>query len=117
VLTGKLKLERHNIEYPLPWVPYQDVKMCQGDRFENGCNVFPSGRVPPLFIDTSLDGTLLPELSLASIQEGKATPGAQMQTLPPVKYADNLPDVNCSNCTAPPDAMEPNLVKSIRIPK
>jgi ribose transport system substrate-binding protein len=117
VLTSKLKLEHHNVEYPLPWVPYQDVRMCAGDRFENGCNVFPSGKVPALFIDTSLDGTLLPELSLASIQEGAATPGAQMQALPAVKYADNLPDVNCSDCKAPADAMEPNLVKPIPVPK
>lgn len=117
VLTGKLKLDRHNVEYPLPWVPYQDVKMCPGDRFENGCNVFPNGKVPPLFIDTALDGTLLPELSLASIQDGTATPGARMQALPPVKYADNLPDINCSDCKAPADAMEPNLVKPIPVPK
>jgi ribose transport system substrate-binding protein len=117
LVTGKLKLEHHNVEYPLPWVPYQDVKMCPGDRFENGCNVFPNGKVPPLFIDTALDGTLLPELSLASIQDGTATPGARMQALPAVKYADNLPDINCSNCKAPADAMEPNLVKPIPVPK
>jgi len=69
VLTGKLKLQNHNVEYPLPWVPYQDVKLCSEDRFMNGCNAFPAGRVPPLFIDTSLDGKLLPELNLDSIQD------------------------------------------------
>jgi ribose transport system substrate-binding protein len=117
VLTGQLKLAHHNVEYPLPWVPHQDVRMCSGDRFENGCNVFPNGKVPALFIDTSLDGTLLPELSLGSIQDGKATSGARMQALPAVKYADNLPDINCSDCKAPADAMEPNLVKPIPVPK
>jgi ribose transport system substrate-binding protein len=93
------------------------VKLCSGNSFENGCNAFPEGKVPPLFIDTSLDGTLLPELSLVSIQEGKPTPGAHIGTLPPVKEADNLPDINCSGCKAPADAMEPNLVKPIPVPK
>lgn len=117
VLTGELKLAHHNVQYPLPWVPYQDVKLCSGDSFVNGCNAFPEGKVPPLFIDTSLDGTLLPELSLQSIQEGKATSGARMQALPPVKYAENLPGINCSDCKASPDAMEPDLVKPIPVPK
>lgn len=117
VLTGKLKLEHHNVQYPLPWVPYQDVKMCSGDRFVDGCNAFPEGKVPPLFIDTAMDGALLPELSLQSIQEGKATPGATMQPLSPVAYASNLPGINCSDCKASPEAMEPDLVKPIPVPK
>jgi ribose transport system substrate-binding protein len=117
VLKGKLKLQSHNVEYPLPWVPYHDVKLCSGDSFVDGCNAFPAGKVPPLFIDTSLDGKLLPELSLASIQEGKATPGVQVQTLPSVKPADSLPGVNCSDCKAPSDATEPDLVKPIPVPK
>lgn len=117
VLKGKLNLQSHNVEYPLPWVPYQDVKLCSGDSFVDGCNAFPAGKVPPLFIDTSLDGKLLPELSLASIQEGKATPGVQIQTLPPVKPADSLPGINCSDCKAPSNATEPDLVKPIPVPK
>lgn len=117
VLKGKLKLQSHNVEYPLPWVPYQDVKLCSGDSFVDGCNAFPAGKVPPLFIDTSLDGKLLPELSLASIQEGRATPGVQIQTLPSVKSADSLPGINCSDCKAPSNAMEPDLVQPISVPK
>lgn len=117
VLTGKLKLEHHNVQYPLPWVPYQDVKMCSGDRFVDGCNAFPEGKVPPLFIDTAMDGALLPELSLQSIQEGKATSGATMQPLSAVAYAGNLPGINCSDCKASPEAMEPDLVKPIPVPK
>jgi len=117
VLTRKLKLEHHNVQYPLPWVPYQDVKMCSGDRFVDGCNAFPEGKVTPLFIDTALDGALLPELSLQSIQEGKATPGASMQPLSSVTYASNLPGINCADCKASPEAMEPDLVKPIPVPK
>ncbi len=117
VLKGKLKLQSHNVEYPLPWVPYQDVKLCSGDSFVDGCNAFPAGKVPPLFIDTSLDGKLLPELSLASIQEGRAAPGVQIQMLPPVKSADSLPGINCSDCKAPSNATEPDLVQPIPVPK
>jgi ribose transport system substrate-binding protein len=117
VLTGKLKLAHHDVQYPLPWVPYQDVKLCTGNTFVNGCNAFPPGKVPPLFIDTSLDGKLLPELSLESIQKGEPTPGARIQMLPPVQYGENLPGINCSSCKAASDVMEPDLVKPIPIPK
>ena len=48
VLTGKQKPTAHNIEFPLPWAPYQDIKMCSGESFENSCNVFPAAKVPPL---------------------------------------------------------------------
>ena len=32
VLTGKRKLQTHNIEYPLPWVPGDQVRITKGDR-------------------------------------------------------------------------------------
>jgi ribose transport system substrate-binding protein len=117
VLTGQKKLTGHNVEYPLPWAPYQDIKMCGGDKFENGCNVFPSAKVPPLFIDTSLNAELLPELNLAAVEEGKPMPSATIQQLPPIRYAENLPGVNCAQCKAPADWLEPNLVNPIPVPK
>jgi ribose transport system substrate-binding protein len=117
VLTGKIKPETHNIAYPLPWVPYTDVKMCDGDSFVNGCNVFPADKVPPLFIDTSLDGHLVPELNLTAVQNGTPVPGATIQTLPPLHYADNLPGINCSQCESPADWLDPNLVKPIPVRK
>ncbi len=117
VVSGKKTLTGHNIEYPLPWVEANDIKMCAGDKFENGCNVFPEGKVPPLFLDTALDPKFLPELSLASVQTGNPTPGATIQPLPEVKYADNLPGINCQDCKAPADVLEPNLVKPIPVPK
>jgi ribose transport system substrate-binding protein len=117
VLTSKQKPTGHNIEYPLPWVPYQDIKMCSGETFQNGCNVFPADKVPPLFIDTALNGDLLPELNLEAVQKGVPVPGARIQPLPPFRYADNLPGVNCTNCKAPADWLEPNLVRPIPVPK
>jgi ribose transport system substrate-binding protein len=41
VLTKKRDLKPMNIEYPLPWVLAENIKVCEGDRFENGCNAFP----------------------------------------------------------------------------
>jgi len=117
VLTGKLKPTSHNIEYPLPWVPYQDIKMCSGNSFENGCNVFPAAKVPPLFIDTALNAKLLPELDLNAVQKGEPVAGMTIHPLPAIHYADNLPGVNCTKCTAPADWLEPNLVKPIPVPK
>jgi len=116
VLSGQKKLTSNNVEYPLPWVEAKDVHVCSGDQFTETCNVFPRDKVPPLFIDTSLDGKLIPELSLAGVQSGKPTPGATISPLPPIKYADGLPGINCPDCTWPKDWKEPNLVKPIPVP-
>jgi ribose transport system substrate-binding protein len=117
ILTEKLKPPGHNIAYPLPWVPYSEVKLCTGLSFVNGCNVFPSSQVSPLFIDTALNGELLPELNLTAVENGTPMPGATIQKLPPVQYSDNLPGVNCENCAAPADWLEPNRVTPIPMPK
>ena len=117
VLTGKLKLTAHNVEYPLPWVPYNQIKLCTGLAFENGCNTFPESKVPALFIDTALNGDLLPELNLTAVQNGTAMPGATIKPLPAVTYADSLPGVNCTDCKPPADWLEPNRVKPIPVPK
>ena len=117
ILTGALKPVGHNIAYPLPWVPYQEVKLCSGQSFEGGCNVFPPGAVPPLFIDTALNGSLLPELNLSAVQNGTPVPGASIQKLSTVQYSDNLPGVNCDGCKAPSDWLEPNRVKPIPVPQ
>lgn len=116
VVTGKKKLSANNVEYPLPWVEPQDVKICQGETFVDGCNTFPADKVPPLFIDTSLNGDLLPELSLKSVQDGTPTPGATVKDLPDVTYADNLPGINCGQCEPTKDWLEPNKVKPIPAP-
>ena len=116
VLTGELKLTGHNVEYPLPWVPYNEVKLCTGLAFENNCNTFPESKVPALFIDTALNGELLPELNLTAVQNGTAMPGATIKPLPAVTYADDLPGVNCTDCKPPADWLEPNRVKPIPVP-
>ena len=70
----------------------------------------------PLFLDTALNGDLVPELSINAVQNGDPTPGAMMKALPAVTYADDLPSVNCTDCKAPADWLEPNHVKAIPVP-
>lgn len=104
ILTGKRDLEPTNIQYPLPWVPADKVKLCEGDTFENGCNTFPDGKVPSSFVTEVFNPELLPELSLASALEGKPTPGATIQPLPAeVTKAPNEPGINCQRCEPPAD--------------
>ena len=104
MLVKNRKLETHNIEYPLPWVPASGVKLCPGDRFENGCNTFPAGKVPDSFVTEVFEPTLLPELSLVTALDGKPTPGATIQPLPAtVQAAPDTPGINCQHCKATGD--------------
>lgn len=104
ILQEKRELKPMNIEYPLPWVPADQVKVCDGDKIENGCNVFPDGKVPSSFVTEVFNPELLPELSLASALDGKPTPGATIQPLPAeVKQGENEPGINCEDCEAPAD--------------
>jgi len=113
-LTGKRKVTVHNIEYPLPWVPADKIKVCAGDKFEGGCNVFPSTKVPDSFNTEVFDPVLTPELSLTSALNGTPTPGATIQPLPAdvVKEAPNVPGINCSKCEAPADLFKLTKVQA-----
>jgi len=105
VLQGKRKLDTHKIEYALPWVPSDQIKQCTGDKFENGCNVFPPGKVPDSFVTEVFNPRLLPELSLKSALNGEPTPGQTIQSLPAdaAVAAPDVPGINCQNCTARAD--------------
>lgn len=104
ILTGARKLDPMNIEYPLPWVPAKDVKVCEGDKYENGCNVFPPSKVPSSFVSEVLNSTLLPEVNVESALNGTPVAGATIQPLPAdVPKASNQPGINCVDCEASPD--------------
>jgi ribose transport system substrate-binding protein len=104
ILTKKRELKPMNIQYPLPWVPADQVKLCKGQTFEDGCNAFPPSVVPNSFVTEVFNPTLLPELSLASALEGKPTPGATIQPLPAdIPTAPDEPGINCSSCKASAD--------------
>lgn len=93
----------HHIQIDLPWVPADAVRICTGDRVENGCNAFPPDKVPDTFND-AIFSPLLPELSLTAVLEGKPTPGATIQKLTnEIVPQPDTPGLNCLDCTAPPD--------------
>jgi ribose transport system substrate-binding protein len=104
LLTKKRAQLTHNIQYPLPWVPADKVKFCPGDKFENGCNTFPEGKVPDSFVTEVFEPKLLPELSLETALKGVPTPGATIQPLPAqVDAAPNEPGINCQRCEPAPN--------------
>ncbi|MFC5386664.1 sugar ABC transporter substrate-binding protein [Aquamicrobium segne] len=104
ILTGQREQEAMNIEYPLPWVPADTVKICEGDIYEDGCNVFPSSRVPSSFVSEVLSQELLPEVNIESALNGTPVEGATIQPLPAeIIEAANEPGINCTRCEAPAD--------------
>lgn len=114
ILTKQRTMAFRRIAYPLPWVTSADVKVCTGDRFQNGCNVFPKDKVPDTFFVSIMDQVdLLPELSLTAVLEGKPTPGATIQKITATLMEQpNTPGVNCDKCTAPKDIYKVTRVKA-----
>ena len=107
-----------NIEFPQPWVPADQVKVCTGEVFgENGCNVFRKDKAPPTLFDNVFNPVLLPEITLVSALEGKPTPGATIQKLPAeMTRADDTPGLNCRPCDAPANLYRLTLVKPTVMP-
>lgn len=104
ILTGKRELPAQNVEYPLPWVPADQVKVCAGDVYEDGCNVFPPEKVPSSFVSEVLNPTLLPEVNVESALNGTPVAGATIQPLPAeVTTASSQPGINCEDCEAAAD--------------
>lgn len=114
IVTKQRTLPFRRVAYPLPWVTADDVKICTGDRIENGCNTFPRDKVPDsFFVTVFTPAELLPELSLVSALEGKPTPGATIQKITAtLQPQPNTPGVNCEKCSAPPDLYKVTKVKA-----
>lgn len=106
--------DKRNIQYPLPWVSADDVQLCEGDTFENGCNTFSNDKVPSSFVTEVFNPELLPELSLASALEGSPTPDATIQPLPEdvIENAPNEPGINCRRCATPENLYELTTVEA-----
>lgn len=114
ILTEKRKLEPMNIEYQLPWVPADQVKLCKGEKFEDGCNAFPADKVPSSFVTEVLDPELLPELSIQSALNGTPVEGATIQPLPQdVKQAGNAPGINCDKCEPSADQYKVTKIEAL----
>lgn len=104
ILTKQRELAPMNIEYPLPWVPAADVRLCTGETYEDGCNVFPESKVPTSFVSEVLNPVLLPEVNVESALNGTPVEGATIQSLPAdIQEAGNEPGINCNRCEAPAD--------------
>ncbi len=71
----------------------------------------------PLFIDTSLNAELLPELNLDAVEPGKPMPGTTIRPLPDDPLRREPAWRELPHCKAPADWLEPNLVKPIAVPK
>lgn len=107
ILTGQRELEPMNIEYPLPWVPADEVAVCEGDTFEDGCNAFPEDLVPSSFVTEVFNPELLPELSIPAALDGQPTPDKTIQPLPAeVIQAPDAPNINCRGCEPPENQYE-----------
>jgi ribose transport system substrate-binding protein len=113
ILTKQRVMKFRRIAYPLPWVMADDVKVCKGDRFEDGCNAFPREKVPDtFFVSIMWPPDYLPELSLTAVLEGKPTPGATIRKITAeLQPQPDTPGVNCEKCTAPPDLYKVTKVK------
>jgi ribose transport system substrate-binding protein len=113
ILTKQRVQTFRRIAYPLPWVTADEVKICTGDRIENGCNTFPKDKVPDTFFVTIFwSAELLPELSLTAALEGKPTPGATIQKITAALLPQpDTPGVNCEKCKAAPDLYKVTKVK------
>ncbi|HET7315033.1 sugar ABC transporter substrate-binding protein [Salinisphaera sp.] len=124
VLQGKMKLKHHDIQFPLPWVPSDQVKLCPGKEQKGGCNTYKSGVVPPTWTDAATGyPALLPELNLEAARTGKPVEGRTIQPLPPigkhgVVYAPEEVGINCESsekgCSEP--KYEVTKVKPIPVP-
>ena len=114
ILTKQRTMSFRRIAYPLPWVTADEVKVCTGVRFENGCNTFPKDKVPDTFFVTIFGPPeLLPELTLVSALEGKPTPGARIQKITATLMPQpDTPGVNCEKCKAAPDLYKVTKVKA-----
>jgi ribose transport system substrate-binding protein len=112
ILTGKRKQEPVSIEYPLPWATSEQIKLCNGSKIENGCNVFDASLVPQGFSTVIHDDVLLPEIDLRAALEGKPVDGMTIQPLPAeIHKAPSEPGINCQRCEAPADHYKLTVVQ------
>jgi ribose transport system substrate-binding protein len=121
LLTKQRELPFRRIAYPLPWITADQVKVCTGDRFQDGCNTFPREKVPDSFFVTIMgnpdDPSLLPEMSLTAALEGKPTPGMTIQKITTqLQPQPDTPGINCEQCTAGPDLYRVTKVKPFDAP-
>ncbi|WP_448656989.1 sugar ABC transporter substrate-binding protein [Pseudomonas mohnii] len=112
VLTQKRKLDPVSVEFPLPWATSDQIKLCNGTKIENGCNVFDAKLVPQGFSTVIHDDVLLPEIDLRAALQGIPMDGMTIQPLPAeIHKAPPEPGINCQRCEAPADHYKLTVVQ------
>ena len=122
LLQGKLTDQElpHNVQFELPWVPYDKVKV--GDPFNPaaGGNMWPLAQVPPLFAATIYFPDLVPEINYDSAINGAAVSGATIQDIAKDKIlkAPDVPGINSTTTTQPAGLydLRPEYVTPIPVP-
>lgn len=122
LLTGKVKEADlpHNIEFPLPWVPGNEIKV--GDPKDPGAggNAWPLDKVPAVFAAGVYYPDLVPEINYDSAIKGTPVSGTTIATVDPSKIvkAPDVPEINSDTNTQPADLYKVNakFVTAISVP-
>jgi ribose transport system substrate-binding protein len=122
VLNGDITKEDlpHNVEFPLPWVPAEEVQL--GDPADPGAggNTWPLDQVPAAFAAGIYYPDLVPEVNYDSAINGTPVPGAQIVPIDPASIveAPSVPDINSDTTEQPPGLydVDTDLVTPIPVP-
>jgi ribose transport system substrate-binding protein len=122
VLTGKIKKSNlpHNVEFPLPWVPADKVKLGDPSDPAAGGNTWPLNKVPAVFAAGIYYPELVPEINFDSAIKGNPVPGAKIKPINPkaIVEAPSVPGINSTTTTQPKGLydVDTSLVKPIAVP-
>ena len=120
LLNGQIKEANlpHNIQFPLPWVPWDQVKVCDPLNPAKGGNTWPLNQVPAVFAAGIYYPDLVPEVNYDSALNGKPVPSAKIQPINPSKIvkAPDVPGINSDTKTQPPGLFDLNAQYVTPIP-
>jgi ribose transport system substrate-binding protein len=122
VLNGDIKKEDlpHNIEFPLPWVPADEVKLGDPSNPAAGGNAWPLDKVPAVFAAGIYYPDLVPEINYDSALRGTPVPGAKIEPIDPknIVEAPAVPGINSDTKKQPEGLYDvnPDFVKPIPVP-
>ncbi len=122
MLTGEIKKTDlpHNIQFPLPWVPANQIKVGDPANPGAGGNTWPLDKVPPVFAAGIYYPQLVPEINYASAIDGVPVPGATIQPIDrkAIVEAPSVPEINSTTDKQPQGLYDvnPSIVKPIPVP-
>jgi ribose transport system substrate-binding protein len=122
LLTGKIKKSDlpHNVEFPLPWVPADKVKLGDPSDPAAGGNTWPLNKVPAVFAAGIYYPELVPEINFDSAIKGNPVPGATIKPINPkaIVEAPSVPGINSTTTKQPKGLydVDTSLVKPIPVP-